>query len=184
MKIAIYNVVSISLVLLGSPAICASDAELSPKNIARTPKTTLDKVSKTPIKHLNGMVSTAKTGMGVRVFYEFSNAVIEGNEAVTLKIIRVGSGDPATIELKPDTAIVIETGLPSSKSVFNTGDQYTVKLKPAQQGLHYIGVFLQSGSASEALAIPVQIGKSANLTKSGTVTTTPTGRRVVSTPAQ
>jgi hypothetical protein len=76
------------------------------------------------------------------------------------------------------------SGLPSSPSPFNAGASYSITVRPAESGLYYLNVFLQSGSMTEAKAIPVQIGKDAKLRKSGNVQTMPDGQRVISVPAQ
>jgi hypothetical protein len=102
---------------------------------------------------------------------------------LTLKIMRLGGGDDATLELRPDAAISF-TGLPATPSPFNSGAEYVVKVKPTADGLHYINVFVQSGNASEAMAIPVQIGRNAKLSKPGNVSVMPDGQRVISVPAQ
>jgi hypothetical protein len=131
-----------------------------------------------------GMLRTTNTSMGVRVFYEFVGTGVDSAGLLTLKIMRLAGGEAATLELRPDAAISMPTGLPATPSPFNAGAEYVVKVKPTADGLHYINVFLQSGTVTEAMAIPVQIGKNANLSKPGNVSVMPDGQRVISVPAQ
>ncbi|XVJ68928.1 MAG: hypothetical protein HEQ39_04165 [Rhizobacter sp.] len=130
------------------------------------------------------MLRTTKTNLGVRVFYEFVGTGVDSAGLLTLKIMRLGGGEPATLELRPDAAISLPTGLPASPSPFHAGAEYVVKVKPTADGLHYINVFIQAGTATEAMAIPVQIGKNAKLSKPGNVSVMPDGQRVISGPAQ
>jgi hypothetical protein len=139
---------------------------------------------KMPTQYQRGLVQSAKTGMGVRVFYEFASTDVDKTGLLTLKIARLGGGEPATLELQPDAAIELTTGLPTTQVDFNAGDEYVVKIKPSPQGLHYINVFVKSGHATEAMAIPVQIGQEVRLMKPGHVANVPGGKKVISMPAQ
>lgn len=145
------------------------------------------KASKTktvPANYLKGTVKTSKTGMGVQLDFAFSSAGVDRLGLLQLTITRRGGGEDATIAIQPDPGLLLAEGLPSSPAPFNPGASYILKVKPAADGLRYLNVFFKSGSMAEALAIPVQLGKDANLRKSGAVKTTPEGQRVISIPAQ
>ena len=137
-----------------------------------------------PANYLKGTAKTSKTGMGVQLDFAFSSANVDRFGLLELTITRRGGGEDATIIIQPDADLLITAGLPSSPAPFNPGASYTIKVKPTTDGLRYLNVFLKSGAKGEALAIPVQLGKDANLQKSGTVKTTPDGKRVISIPAQ
>jgi hypothetical protein len=139
---------------------------------------------KMPAQYQRGLVQSAKTGMGVRIFYEFASTAVDKAGLLTLKISRLGGGVPATLELRADASVELTSGLPSTPASFNAGDEYVVKVKPSPQGLHYINVFVQSGNATEAMAIPVQLGQETRLMKPGHVATTQGGKKVISMPAQ
>lgn len=145
------------------------------------------KASKTkalPANYLKGMAKTSKTDMGVQLNYAFSSATVDQFGLLQLTITRHGGGADASISIQPDAGLLLTEGLPSSPAPFNPGTSYTLKIKPTTDGLRYLNVFLKSGAMGEALAIPVQLGKDANLQKSGTVKITPEGQRVISIPAQ
>ena len=145
------------------------------------------KASKTkavPANYLKGTAKTSKTGMGVQMDYVFNSAGVDRFGLLQLTITRRGGGEDATIAIQPDPGLLLAEGLPSSPAPFNPGASYILKVKPATDGLRYLNVFLKSGAMAEALAIPVQLGKDANLQKSGTVKITPEGQRVISIPAQ
>jgi hypothetical protein len=165
-------------------AVFANEPTTSPKATQRTQVPGPHKVGTVPSVYKRGMLKTTKTSMGVRVFYEFVGTGVDAAGLLTLKIMRLGGGEAATLELRPDAAISLPTGLPATQSPFNSGAEYVVKVKPTADGLHYINVFVQSGAVSEAMAIPVQIGKNANLSKTGNVSVMPDGQRVISVPAQ
>lgn len=139
-----------------------------------------------PESYKLGVLRTSSANMDIRMFYEFGSFGVDSAGMLTLKVMRVGSGESATIELVPDAAVTMVAGLPSKQASFNTGDQYTIKIKPTTDGLHYINVFLKSGQSTEAMAIPVQIGKNANLnmSKTDSAKAMPNGRSVISIQAQ
>jgi hypothetical protein len=171
--------------LVAHAAVFAHEPTASTKTTQRTQVTPGNhKVGTVPSVYKRGMLRTTKTNMGVRVFYEFVGTGVDSAGLLTLKIMRLGGGEPATLELRPDAAISLPTGLPATPAPFNSGAEYVVKVKPTADGLHYINVFLQSGTVTEAMAIPVQIGKNANLSKPGNVSVMPDGQRVISVPAQ
>jgi hypothetical protein len=170
--------------VFASGTVVAADATTSPKAMPRPTQKTTPTVRVVPNAYKRGMMTTRKTSMGVRVFYEFVGGGVDPTGLLTLKIMRLGGGESATLELRPDAAISLHSGLPAVKAPFNPGDEYVVKVKPTADGLHYINVFVQAGIATEAMAIPVQVGKNANLSKSGNVSVMPDGRRVISVPAQ
>ncbi len=174
-----------SAALLVQAAVFAHEATTSSKATQRTQVSpSAHKVGTVPSMYKRGMLRTTKTSIGVRVFYEFVGSGVDAAGLLTLKIMRLGGGEAATLELRPDAAISLPTGLPSTPSPFNSGAEYVVKVKPTADGLHYINVFVQSGAMTEAMAIPVQIGKNANLSKPGNVSVMPDGQRVISVPAQ
>ena len=137
-----------------------------------------------PPNYLKGTARTSKTGMGVKLDYAFNSATVDRVGLLQLTITRRAGGDDATISIQPDSGLLVTEGLPSSTAPFNPGASYTLKVKPTSDGLRYLNVFLKSGDRAEALAIPVQLGKEANLHKSGVIKTTPDGQRVISIPAQ
>ena len=145
------------------------------------------KASKTkavPANYLKGTGKTSKTGMGVQLDYAFNSAAVDRFGLLQLTITRRGGGEDATIAIQPDLGLLLAEGLPSSPAPFNPGASYTLKVQPMTDGLRYLNVFLKSGDRGESLAIPVQLGKDANLQKSGAVQTMPNGQRVISIPAQ
>lgn len=171
--------------LLVHAAVFAHEPTASNKTTQRNQvNPTAHKVGTVPSMYKRGMLKTTKTSMGIRVFYEFVGTGVDSAGLLTLKIMRLGGGEAATLELRPDAAISLPTGLPATPSPFNVGAEYVVKVKPTADGLHYINVFLQSGTVTEAMAIPVQIGKNAKLSKTGNVSVMPDGQRVISVPAQ
>jgi hypothetical protein len=173
-----------AVALLVQASAFAHEPTTPPKAAQRTQAgPSSHKVGTVPSAYKRGMLRTTKTSMGVRVFYEFVGTGVDSAGLLTLKIMRLGGGDDATLELRPDAAISF-TGLPATPSPFNSGAEYVVKVKPTADGLHYINVFVQSGNASEAMAIPVQIGRNAKLSKPGNVSVMPDGQRVISVPAQ
>lgn len=137
-----------------------------------------------PFKYLKGTAKTSKTHMGVKLDYAFASASVDQAGLLQLTITRRGGGDQATITLEPDSGLLLFEGLPSSPAPFNPGARYLVKVQPTVAGLRYLNVFLKSGTSSEALAIAVQLGKDANLQKTGVIQTMPNGQRVISVPAQ
>ena len=145
------------------------------------------KVSKSkamPPNYLQGTVKMSKTGMDVKLDYAFNSATVDRVGLLQLTITRRGGGDNATISIQPDSGLLVTEGLPLSTAPFNPGASYTLKVQPTSDGLRYLNVFLKSGDRAESLAIPVQLGKEANLHKSGVIKTTPDGQRVISIPAQ
>ena len=171
--------------LLVQGAVFAHEPTTSSKTKQRTHASpAAHKKGTVPSVYQRGMLRTTKTSMGVRVFYEFVGTGVDSAGLLTLKIIRLGGGEAATLELRPDAAISLPAGLPATASPFNPGAEYVVKVKPTADGLHYINVFVQAGTMTEAMAIPVQIGKNAKLSKSGKVSVMPDGQRVISVPAQ
>jgi hypothetical protein len=165
-------------------AAVAADASTSTKTMPSSAHKTTPSVKAVPAVYKRGVMTTRKTSLGVRVFYEYVGAGVDSAGLLTLKIMRLGGGEAATLELRPDAAISLPTSLPQTRAPFNPGDEYVVKVRPTLDGLHYINVFLQAGNTTEALAIPVQVGKNTNLNKTGQVSTMPDGKRVISVPAQ
>ncbi len=143
-----------------------------------------NKAKAVPANYLKGTAKTSKTGMGVQLDYAFNSAAVDRFGLLHLTITRRCGGEDATIAIQPDAGLLLAEGLPSSPAPFNPGASYTLKIKPTTDGLRYLNIFLKSGDMGEALAIPVQLGKDANLQKSGAVKTTPEGKRVISIPAQ
>lgn len=171
---------AIAFIAASSSAI-ADDATQSAKIHKR------EKVSNSqamPKSHLKGTAKTSKTSMGVLMDYSFASATVDRSGLLSLTITRRGGGDDATITIQPDAALRIAQGLPSAAAAFNPGASYTLKVQPLTDGLNYLNVFLKSGTRSESLAIPVQLGKEAKLQKTGAVQTMPSGERVISVPAQ
>ena len=148
------------------------------------PTTKATKTKLVPVNSLKGTVKTSKTGMGVQFDYAFTSAVVDRSGLLELIITRRGGGEDASIDIQPDSGLSVTEGLPTFPASFNPGASYTLKVKPASDDLNYLNVFLKSGSMSESLAIPVQLGKDANLRKYGKVQTMPSGQRVISIPAQ
>lgn len=131
-----------------------------------------------------GQLRTSKTRMGVGMRYAVSEPSVGQTATLNLRLTRLGTGEPVTLELRPDPALQMVGGMPTGQVVFNAGDEYSIGLRPEAEGLHYIHVYLQSGQKAEALAIPVQVGKTQQLSKPGPVTTMPDGQRVMAMPAQ
>ena len=171
--------VAIAFSAAGSSAI-AHDATQG----AQTPKREKASKSQTMAKsNLKGTAKTSKTSMGVLMDYSFASASVDRSGLLSLTITRRGGGDDATITIQPDAALRLTQGLPSA-AAFNPGASYTLNVQPLTDGLNYLNVFLKSGTRSESLAIPVQVGKETKLQKTGVVRTMPSGERVISVPAQ
>lgn len=176
----------------GASLMCASVVACSgtPESAPVVPaKTGVTAPSKTPAARktpwVTGQVRSTKTRMGVNLRYAMTEPSAGTLGVLNLKLTRLGQGDPVSIELRPDPEIRMEGGFPAGPVAFNAGDNYTINIRPEAEGLHYIHVYLQSGQRAEALAIPVQVGKTAAvMAKPGTLSTMPDGQRVMSMPAQ
>jgi hypothetical protein len=170
-----------SLIMLLTAVLCAVHSSIFASDAIPVYSKTVQPLRlKTQMLHQGGTAKSVGTHIGVQMDYEFVSAVPDASGLLTLKITRTDSGKPATLELKPDPAISLPTGLPTLQVQFNAGDTYAVKIKPAAQGLHYLNVFIYSGQRSEALAIPVQIGASGNQPPAAQATTMHEGKKVVS----
>ena len=179
-------VASASLMCL-SVAACSASPEATPVMPAKTGAIAASKTPDAARKTtwVTGQVRTAKTRMGVNLRYAMTEPSAGALGVLNLKLTRLGQGDPVSIELRPDPEIRMESGFPAGPVAFNAGDDYSINIRPETVGLHYIHVYLQSGQRAEALAIPVQVGKTAAvMAKPGTLSTMPDGQRVMSMPAQ
>lgn len=135
-----------------------------------------------PVK---GQVRTSKTRLGVLMQYEVDSPTTGTVGQVRLLMRRAEGSGPMTIELNPDAALALREGLPGGSAVQTAGSaSYTIGVLPQQDGLHYLHVYLRSGTMVESLAVPVQVGKNARLSHPAKVQTMPNGERIISMPAQ
>lgn len=169
-----------------SVAACSASPEPRPVVAAKTGATAADKApTARKTTWVTGQVRTAKTRMGVNLRYAMTEPSAGNVGVLNLKLTRLGQGEPVSMELRPDPEIRMESGFPAGPVAFNAGDDYSINIRPETEGMHYIHVYLQSGQRAEALAIPVQVGKTATvMAKPGTLSTMPDGQRVMSMPAQ
>lgn len=138
-----------------------------------------------PAQAITGLARTAKTSMGVRIRYTVDSPAVGGRSQVRLSVQRPSSGAPLTIELAPSGGLRLGSKLPGGHAVQTAPSaDYVLDLVPQGEGLHYIHVYLRSGGMAEALAIPVQVGKTNKPVKPAQVKTMPDGQRVISLPAQ
>ena len=186
LRICLSLPLGIVLTVAASNTVAGGEAATTPSRTKHHHQRNAGDPSKTmPVKYVKGTAKTSKTDMGVQLDYAFASASVDPAGLLQLTITRRGGGDQATITLEPDSGLLLSEGLPSSPAPFNPGASYIVKVQPTVAGLLYINVFLKSGTSSEALAIPVQLGKDANLQKkTGVIQTMPNGQRVISVPAQ
>lgn len=172
-----------SLVCLSASAWSATETQPCPvKQTAAVPASTKPAARKTP--WITGQIRSTKTRMGVGMRYAMTEQNVGNPGVLNLKLTRLGNGAPVTVELRPDPELGMGSGLPIGPVAFNAGDEYSLNIRPGTEGLYYIHVYLQSGQMAEALAIPVQVGKTARLSTTGKVSTMPDGQRVISMPAQ
>lgn len=142
-------------------------------------------VTQKPAKAITGLARTAKTSMGVRIRYTVDSPAVGSRSQVRLSVQRPSSGPPLTIELAPSGGLRLDNRLPGGHVVQTVPSaDYVLDLEPTGEGLHYIHVYLRSGGMAEALAIPVQVGKTKKTVKPAEVKTMPDGQRVISLPAQ
>lgn len=176
-------IASASLLCLSATAWSAAEGKPCPaKQSAAVPASAEPAARKTA--WVTGQIRTAKTRMGVGMRYAMSEPSVGNPGVLNLKLTRLGNGAPVTVELRPDPELGMGSGAPVGPVAFNAGDEYSINIRPDAEGLYYIHVYLQSGQMAEALAIPVQVGKTVRLSKTGTVSTMPDGQRVISMPAQ
>ena len=165
--------------MLSSPALAGGDMA------AGQPAAAQQQVSGKPTEATTGLARTAKTSMGVRIRYAVDNPTVGGRSQVRLKVQRPASGQPLTIELAPSRGLRLDSNLPAGNAVQTASStDYVLSLVPQSEGLHYIHVYLRSGEMAEALAIPVQVGKTKKNARAAEVKTMPDGQRVISIPAQ
>jgi hypothetical protein len=171
------------LVLTATLAFATHQAALATELTPLTKVKHSASIPQMPAHYKQGTLEMASAAASVQMSYEFVNAMVDGHGLLTLKIARVGGGEPALLELRPDAAISLPTGLPTPQARFNEGDSYVVKVKPAPQGLHYINVFLHVGHVTQARAIAVQVGNLVHAQKTSQVRVMSDGRQVISVPA-
>lgn len=165
--------------MLSSPALAGGGMA------AGQPAAAQQQVAGKPAETATGLARTAKTSMGVRIRYAVDSPTVGGRSQVRLKVQRPASGQPLTIELAPSGGLRLDSNLPASNAVQTAASvDYVLSLVPQSEGLHYIHVYLRSGEMAEALAIPVQVGKTKKNTKAADIKTMPDGQRVISIPAQ
>ena len=132
-----------------------------------------------------GQIRTSKTSMGARINYTLMNSLAVGSVTqVRLTVQTVTQGQPLTVTLAADPALRLEGQAGAGPLPLDASAGYTVDVVPQREGLHYINVYLRSGDMTEALAIPMQVGKTQTLSKSVDVKTMPDGQRVKAIPAQ
>lgn len=165
--------------MLSSPALANGGM------VAGHPVPAQQQGARTPAQATTGLARTAKTSMGVRIRYSVDNPSVGGRSQVHLKVQRPASGQPLTIKLAASGGLRLDSNLPAGHAVQTASSaDYVLGLVPQSEGLHYIHVYLRSGEMAEALAIPVQVGKTTKNTKAADVKTMPDGQRVISIPAQ
>lgn len=132
-----------------------------------------------------GQIRTAKTSMGAQINYTIMNSLAVGSVTqVRLTVQTATPGQPLTVTLAADPALRLEGQSGTGPLPLDTSAGYTLDVVPQREGLHYINVYLRSGDMTEALAIPMQVGKTQTLPKSVDVQTMPDGQRVKAIPAQ
>ena len=132
-----------------------------------------------------GQVRTSKTSMGARINYTLMNSLAVGSVTqVRLTVQTATPGQPLTVTLAADPALRLESKSGVGPVQLDASAGYTLAVVPQREGLHYIHVYLRSGDMTEALAIPMQVGKTQTLSKPVDVKTMPDGQRVISIPAQ
>ncbi|HQS31890.1 MAG: hypothetical protein B7X59_02050 [Polaromonas sp. 39-63-203] len=132
-----------------------------------------------------GQIRTAKTSMGAQINYTIMNSLVVGSVTqVRLTVQTATPGQPLTVTLTADPALRLEGQSGTGPLPLDASAGYTLDVVPQREGLHYINVYLRSGDMTEALAIPMQVGKTQTLPKSVDVQTMPDGQRVKAIPAQ
>ena len=132
-----------------------------------------------------GQIRTSKTSMGAKISYTIMNSLAVGSVTqVRLTVQTATPGQPLTVTLAADPALRLEGQVGAGPVPLDASAGYTLAVVPQREGLHYIHVYLRSGDMTEALAIPMQVGKTQTLSKPVDVKTMPDGQRVISIPAQ
>ena len=132
-----------------------------------------------------GQIRTSKTSMGAQISYTIMNSLVVGSVTqVRLTVQTATPGQPLTVTLAADPALRLEGQSGAGAIPLDASAGYTLAVVPQREGLHYIHVYLRSGDMTEALAIPMQVGKTQTLSKPVDVKTMPDGQRVISIPAQ
>jgi hypothetical protein len=132
-----------------------------------------------------GQIRTAKTSMGAQINYTIMNSLaVGGVTQIRLSVQTATPGQPLTVTLAADPALRLEGQSATGPLPLDASAGYTLDVVPQREGLHYINVYLRSGDMTEALAIPIQVGKTQTLPKSVDVQTMPDGQRIKAIPAQ
>ena len=132
-----------------------------------------------------GQIRTSKSSMGAQISYTIMNSLVVGSVTqVRLTVQTATPGQPLTVTLTADPALRLEGQSGAGPVQLDGSAGYTLAVVPQREGLHYIHVYLRSGDMTEALAIPMQVGKTQTLSKPVDVKTMPDGQRVISIPAQ
>jgi hypothetical protein len=133
----------------------------------------------------NGTLHTSKTALGLRIDYAFDTPATGSTTEVRIKVEGNEAGRPLSIEVVPGTGLKMARGMPGNIAVQSVPSaEHVMAITPTADGLHYIHIFLRSGTVTEALAIAVSTGKAQGLAKPVATQTMPDGRRVKSIPAQ
>lgn len=172
------NITIISLLALHS-LVSAAQASASPPRCKEAASACASQASQ------RGQIRTAKTGIGAQINYTIMNSLAVGSVTkVRLTVQTASPGQPLTVTLAADPALRLEGQASAGPLPLDASAGYTLDVVPQREGLHYINVFLRSGDMTEALAIPIQVGKTQTLSKSVDVKTMPDGQRVKAIPAQ
>ncbi len=137
---------------------------------------------------VKGTLHTHKTSLGIRVDYSFVPAAEGAPTEVRLTVEGNEEGRPLTLEITPGQGLRTVRGLVNG-AVMQTAAaaEHSVVVTPTGDGQHYIHVFVRAGNLSEAMAIPMPVGKNQTMSKPITAVkpqTMPDGRQVMSIPSQ
>jgi hypothetical protein len=169
--------------LLAATTGCSGERAFSPAASAATPAKTAKADARPLVK---GTLNTHKTTLDLRIDYSFEAPSMGSATEVRLKVQGNESGRPIAIEIRPGSGLDTIRGLPNNVAMQNAASaEHVITVSPGSEGLHYVHVFVRAGDRSEALAIPMQVGKVQVMAKPAVMPQTlPDGRRVISMPSQ
>lgn len=141
-------------------------------------------VASAPAPEARGVLRS-KSSLGVGVSYTLGATAV--GTPSTLTIVTTSKAEAATITVRPDAALALaSTDLAvDSAQPLGASNTFTLKVTPSSEGLHYVNVFVRSGTRARALAIPVQVGAvGTSSAREGKLQVSPGGQRVISIPAK
>lgn len=131
-------------------------------------------------------LTLAKSSLGVEISYSLSQTAVGMPSTLNLTATGGGRAEPVTLTVRPDTQLDVAStslviGAPYALASSNSFD---ITVTPRSAGLHYVNVFLRSGSRARAVGIPVQVGGSAEVgERKAQIQRSPGGPTVISVPA-